>query len=291
MAEGWRQNRMSSTADNRAVAAGIVTYNPELELLKKNIQAVLPQVELLIVVDNHSDCIRQIQELLLSFDRPIVLIQNEENMGIAKALNQIMDYAQRQQNGWVLTLDQDSIIPSGMVAELLAHAQANVAIVCPTIRDRNAHMDFGPDKISPEQCITSGSLTNVAIWKRVGGFDEKMFIDEVDFDYNYRVLKAGYRIYQDSHVILDHAFGAAKQIRIFNRSFAITNYSPTRKYYTTRNKIYNCYKNDQPFAKAFFVIGRRTIGVLLFEKQKGEKLKAILKGIHDGISMGRSLRK
>ena len=69
------------------IAAGIVLYNPDIDRLKKNLEAIAPQVEKVFLVDNHSDHIENIKKLLEQF--PVCeLIENEKNAGIATALNQ-----------------------------------------------------------------------------------------------------------------------------------------------------------------------------------------------------------
>lgn len=38
-------------------------------------------------------------------------------------------------------------------------------------------------KCHEDECITSGSLTSVEAWQKIGGFDEWLEIDGVDFDF------------------------------------------------------------------------------------------------------------
>jgi rhamnosyltransferase len=63
-------------------------------------------------------------------------------------------------------------------------------------------------------CITSGALTNLDLWKKLDGFDEQMFIDSVDFEYCYRVRKAGYKVIQTDQVQLSHSIGNAIYVQI-----------------------------------------------------------------------------
>lgn len=55
--------------------------------------------------------------------------------------------------------------------------------------------------------ITSGSLTNLDAWKAIGGFDEKLFIDLVDTEYDIRALMKGYCSYRINTVVLTHEIG------------------------------------------------------------------------------------
>ena len=83
--------------------AGVVFYNPDIERLKKNITAVAPQVDE-VVVDNSSSNIKDVQQLLCLYDN-VTVPNNKRNMGIAKALNQLFEYARIHSYEWVLTLD------------------------------------------------------------------------------------------------------------------------------------------------------------------------------------------
>ena len=73
--------------------AGIVTYNPEIERLEESLNRIDPQVDNVVIIDNGSNNISVIYDLLKKF--PDVLIEaNGENKGIACALNQIGDKAE-----------------------------------------------------------------------------------------------------------------------------------------------------------------------------------------------------
>lgn len=150
------------------IAAGIILFNPELTRLKENIEAIFNQVELIIMIDNNSANI-DIVERECSIYNKIILIKNDENRGIAAALNQAMNYCKTNGYKWVITLDQDSICPLNMVEEYQKYLNIpNVAIVSPTIEDRNKEpIELNKSKIEYEfinKCITSGALTNVEAW-------------------------------------------------------------------------------------------------------------------------------
>lgn len=74
------------------VLAGIVTYNPEISRLRENIESIITQVKQVIVVDNGSSNIGDIKKIIKNFERT-VLVELNENLGIATALNKIGEYA------------------------------------------------------------------------------------------------------------------------------------------------------------------------------------------------------
>ena len=68
----------------------------------------------------------------------IEIIENGENRGIARALNQIFEYAKEQVYDWVLTLDQDSICPENLMEEYKRYIGfKNVGVISPKLVDQN----------------------------------------------------------------------------------------------------------------------------------------------------------
>ena len=94
--------------------AGIVLYNPDLGRLKENIESICKQVDKVILIDNGSDNIREIEDLIKEYLN-CILLKNGENMGIAYALNQILKYAYENDVKWFLTLDQDSVCSRNLI--------------------------------------------------------------------------------------------------------------------------------------------------------------------------------
>lgn len=276
-------------------AAGIVTFNPDLVKLKRNILSLLKQASLteIIVVDNHSDNFDEIVQLLRKFK--IKIIRNKDNFGIATALNIIMETAYRSNIGWVLTCDQDSIVPDNLMVDFLEYTDiSNLAVLCPKIFDMNTKIvlndDNGTEIEDVDECITSGSLNNVQMWKQINGFDDFLFIDSVDFDYCRRLKEAGLRIIQINKVILKHEIGNMKLVNIFGIKVLVLNHNAFRKYYINRNRVYCDYKEFEKLKLVSILFFLKSIlFIFLFENNKIKKIKATVNGFRDGINSGRQL--
>ena len=67
-------------------------------------------------MDNGSDNIKNIEDCVLNNWKNITIIKNGKNEGIAKALNQMFEFAIEQQYEYVLTLDQDSVCPDNIIS-------------------------------------------------------------------------------------------------------------------------------------------------------------------------------
>lgn len=286
-----------------SICAGITLFNPEIERLKRNIDSILPQVEFLYFVDNNSGNLEEIKELLSGYAN-IELIENSQNFGIAKALNQICEKAKENGFRWALLLDQDSIAEEELIKKYSRYTEMEkVAIITPYFDDEN-EPDIVKSRLeSPyelvDRCNTSASLVNIDIWGAVGGFDEAMFIDCVDFDYCTTVQENGYVILRDNEAVLYHRLGQAQEIRFFmpiGRFFNIKklkkplytyNHNPSRTYYYARNIKYYGFKHKESINRftEWRVYVKWIVLKLCFEKQKYEKLKAIIKGRKDAAEM------
>lgn len=266
-------------------AAGIVLFNPDLKRLRENIEAIISQVDKLVLVDNGSLNIKEV-ELYCQYKKKIHLIKNKKNDGIAKALNQLIYYCYTEQYKWAITLDQDSVSPPNLVENFQKYISLeNIAVICPAIKDRNDRFEKQyKNKIEYlEQCITSGAMINTDIWMELGQYDENMFIDMVDFEYCARVRKAGYKIVRVNSVELLHECGKLKIVKIGKRKIQITNHSPLRCYYYAKNIVY-CHKKLPDRFSAFWMhkmLFEKVAKVLFWEKDKCNKVKKIVKGVMD----------
>lgn len=275
------------------VVASIVTFNPDVDLLKKNIRSIENQVEEVIVVDNNSENIKAI-ECLVSKLSNTYIIKNKNNEGIAYALNQACEYAYAKGFKWNLTLDQDSICNQNFVSCLynISKSIINPGIVAPIIIDRNVGViGHAPsDELEYKEvrtCITSGALTNLLAWNTINGFDNKMFIDSVDFDFCYRLRKNNFKVVQCPNVKLNHSIGDAKRLRFLFFHFNNTEHSAFRDFYIAQNSIYYPKKNRMVLRliRGNFRNIKLILVVLIYEKNKVEKINSIVRGWKNGYKL------
>lgn len=272
------------------IAAGIVTYNPDLDLLLKNINAVREQVDFIVIVDNGSKNADEI--FSLTSNSTDLVIMNDKNLGIAMALNQIAGISSERGFDWVVTLDQDSIVPPGYIKAFSDFPKTeDIAVVCPRIHYANTSdslENIGEKKFEQvKSCITSGALTNVPVLQRLGGFDSAMFIDLVDFEYSLRLGENGFRIIRFNEYVLMHRLGDTAERYIGKRKIYVTNHSRTRVYYYARNIIYCLRKHPKSLGVGFVVcdLFKKLIKLILFESNKVGKVASYIKGLRDGIFM------
>lgn len=273
--------------------AGIVTYNPDSADLSKSVPTLVRQLDRVVIVDNGSDNLPSIRDVLKPYPQ-VLLIENQRNEGIAKALNQIFSWGRSHGYPWILTLDDDSEIPPTMMRgyeDYLDRCDRNVGIVCPLLKNRRDGTIFH-SKRSVDECITSGSLTRVAAWEAVGGFDEWLFIDGVDFDFSRRMVRAGYEIHECGSVIMPHQIGRSRSIDVLGRHPIIWNHSAFRQYYIQRNAPYVDFKlGTYSPIRARLRFLKDLVFVLIWEDDKWAKVRAMVRGWRAGMAKIRRMRR
>ena len=285
-------------------AAGIVTYNPEIQRLQNNIGAISCQVTQVYCFDNGSSNLKEIKMLCDQYDN-VTVIENGKNSGIAEGLNQIMNEARKKDIAWVLTLDQDSVCPSAMIDTMLQYAdEADVAAICPRIVDRRrpAEMQREEGVEVTDFCITSGCFVNTAECERIGGFDSWLFIGQVDDEFCHRIIINNKKILRINSLELDHELGELTPSR-FEKMFLFLGeklhssklkalsykrkVSPMRVFYSTRNMVYlsrkyNKYPNTKFTRKRAIY---NAISNVMRGQKKIETAKAAIKGYREGSSV------
>lgn len=268
------------------ICAGIVLYNPDITQLKRNIAAIIKQVQILYLQDNGSANISDIEKIIAETSS-IVLLRNPKNKGIAWALNALCKRAESDDFQWILTLDQDSVCPQNMIA-LYKEYLPIADMLCPKIVDRNyGVLDGNSENVETvDKCITSGCLLRLSSWRKLRGFDEKMFIDGVDFEFCYRMKKSGMNILRVNDVVLSHEIGNITVRHFLGFRVIVKNHSPFRKYYIAKNIIYMARKQNNVFVLLKSVMQEiKLLGiVLLYEDNKSQKVSRIISGIQCGLT-------
>ena len=306
---------MNLTANNLTdkqpskIVAVVVTYNPLIEQLRELLDAIGPQVEHIIIVDNASNAhVIEETEVLLS-QRPAQLCLLPENRGVGAAQNIGIEYVKNWGADFVLLFDQDSVPASDMVAKLLNayFAKVNsgdlVAVVGPWYEDSRRHgasvpfvelSGFGlvrinrgdQDSVIPvNHLISSGSLFPIAVFDVVGLMRDDFFIDCIDTEWCERASYLGYKSYGVAGAFMQHSLGDDPKIIYGNKDHCF--HSPFRLYYQFRNAIWQ-YRLPYPGFKE--KVGNATrlcyafIFYLLFAKPRWQYFQMISKGVWDGLS-------
>ncbi|MFC6645752.1 glycosyltransferase family 2 protein [Granulicella cerasi] len=275
------------------VCAVVVSYHPDDAVLQ-NLALLRQQVETIVVVDNGSTA----EEVAMLRERApgnFHLIENTQNLGIATALNQGVRYAQAQKAQWVFLFDQDSSVTEGFVEQMLCFAQETpfaqkLAITVPRYFDsRYGHVLTPPGESDGtlDAATTSGSLTPMWVFEQAGLFADELFIDGVDYEYSLRVRERGWVIAECMNAVLMHSPGTPTYHSFLGRKVQAANYSPIRRYYQERNKIWvtrRYWKRFLPFMLGQFAISAKDLlKMALFEPDRGKKIRFFFRGVGHGL--------
>ena len=270
------------------ILIGIVTYNPDLERFAENISMICNQGKFLIVFDNGSENSKEISDIVIHHKGKF--IDNKKNRGIAYGLKYIMDYAATAKFDWVLTLDQDSVAAENLLEEYKKHIDyPDVGAMTCIIKDRNiVSMKSSSDKVEEiNSCITSGCFMNVGAYGKTPGYDEKLFIDFVDFDICFSLIEEGYKVIKIPYEGLLHEVGHGKNVVFLKKNYIVYNQQYWRRYYIVRNDIYVSKKHRelQPLLRTVLRQTRNILLVCIFENQKLKKFFLGVKGLLAGLFM------
>lgn len=268
------------------IAGVVIAYYPDFNKLLFNIGTYINDVGQLTVVFNSPVNPEDVKHLLSKYSK-VQLIFNDENIGIASALNQTAQKVMNLGFEWLLTMDQDSYFQSNAFIETFGRSKINDVAVFSPNSDSTAVVKTGhPDDAEEILCtITSGSLLNLAIWKTIGGFEEKLFIDEVDNDYCLKAVLGGFKIIRFKNIALIHELGKKKEVFFLFKKYTIITHPPIRAYYIFRNNLYIFSKYKKIFPG--FVRSRKIllfksfIKILLFSSERIQNCRYIIHGIRD----------
>lgn len=266
------------------IAGLVVLYNPDQNVIG-NIQTYISQLSMLYVIDNSEVCNNKIIETIKVFDNSTYIF-NGENLGIAKALNIGAEEAIKDGFKFLFTFDQDSKATPGMIETMISFLEENdyssIGILSPFQDNKGYKKPPGKKMTKVSNIATSGNLLNLEAYKHVGPFLDKLFIDYVDVEYCLRLNDSGLKVIRLNDAILKHNLGSIIKRRFLFRKVAVTNHSPLRLYYRTRNRFYvlRKYKYKFPLFSIynFFRLFMETIKIVCFERERNEKIRMMIKG-------------
>jgi len=258
--------------------AVVTLFNPEDGVLD-NIRSYVPYVKELLVIDNSkvpSDL------TLLKKEFNVKVFCFHKNLGIAKALNLALKHAEKKEYRWLLTMDQDSCFNPEEIRKFITIFKEtphdDLALFSP-LHNRKMIKKSPVMSSAKNFVMTSGNLINVQKSLSIGGFDERLFIDEVDHDFCLRLKKEKYKILQSQNCYLNHTLGEPCDLS------KKTRYPSKRLYYMSRNYLFLRAKH-QAFFPSFFKERDRYllkffVKQIFYSSQKREHIKMLYLGVKD----------
>lgn len=290
------------------ITAIVITYNPNLNVLRKVIETLYCQVDNITIVDNGSKI--NFGDWSDGMGINLNIIALEKNMGIGFAQNVGIKDAQNRDDEFVLLMDQDSIPGSHMCDELLKTYydltflhQEKVSAIGPTTKDSvNGSLHhhsrltlFGSQRnpckkdknaVISDNLIASGSLIKLSLLQKIGLMDEGLFIDRVDTEWLLRARSMGYQSWGCCRAFMFHSLGEHRMRIWLFRWRNIAFHKPFRYYYIYRN---SCLLMKRKYIPVYWKMDellrllKITIFMFVFHYNRFSVFKMMARGIVDGL--------
>ena len=263
--------------------AVVTLFNPEDNVVN-NIKSYLPYVKELLIVDN--SLTPYDLTALEKYSSKVTLLSSSKNLGISKALNLALSYAKDKGYKWLMTMDQDSYFEPREIQNFMICfnkiKKKKFAIYSPLHNKKFLKNNSIHNNNKKRYVMTSANILNISKALDIGGFDENLFIDEVDHDFCLRLGKKNYKVIENHNCFVNHTSG--KKIRISN----VNLYSSKRLYYMARNYLYirKKHKKENPefFKTRDFYLFKFIVKQLIHTEKKIESIRMIFRGIKDYYS-------
>ncbi len=294
---------MTFPADPSPVAAGIVSFHPDAELLLDLVATLSRDVGRIYLFNNAP--LEPALEMVLADYPTLVAIAAGSNLGVGVGLNFIALAASRDGFERLALFDQDSRPWPGMLPRLgeafdhleaLRRAPAALAprLVAPRGRVAGAskpprykaHRGAAPDgTLTPVDFLpTSGTLFNLRTLRETGLFRADYFIDAIDLEWCFRAWARGFSCWLASDVPMEHTVGTGT----IPLGFGLTmpNQRPFRMGTYLRNTLYNLRLGHVPLgwkARQLLYLPLQCFGFARHHRFRADAVAPMLRGLRDGL--------
>jgi rhamnosyltransferase len=297
------------------VLAHIHTFN-DADVIDRTIEAVrgqTRQVDGILVVDNASTD-GTLDRLSL---QDCAVVRHPENLGVAGTVHSGFCFALEHGYDWIWLFDADSLPAPDALEKLLnlydgwpSNLQDEIGFLACLPCDTEGRVFFPGavftrrglswSKPVPETpyylcqfTLWSGCLYRLAAVRQVGGPNPDYMLDWSDFEYAYRVMKAGYKSFMHRDAILHHDIRGFASLAPTQGEPGSATMRPIRCYYNCRNALYfPLYEfTGGLMAARLWMFVRMVLGVVILvlrlvarPRQHGAHLLACFRGIWHGLT-------
>ena len=262
------------------LATVVVCYHPDDKLLQ-NVASYSSGSDFLYVWDNTpggSEVVGKLKDVTM-------MHHDHQNMGLAFAYNRAIEKAEKDGATHLMTMDQDSCFEDFHVYRQWVENNGNSGISAVVVQPSPPVAEEATEVTWAGQ---SGCVFPLDMIKEIGLFREDLFIGMVDTEICLRAQEKGYKIIQYNASGLIHQVGGRRKVKFLGHALVVSDYNALRHYYDSRNTIllWHAYPGNYDFkGKLHFLFGRLKVSmkILLFENNKWEKLRAVVRGIHYGF--------
>ncbi|MCW3184879.1 glycosyltransferase [Escherichia coli] len=120
------------------MAAIIITYNPDLTILRESYTSLYKQVDKIILIDNNSTNYQELKKLFEKKEK-IKIVPLSDNIGLAAAQNLGLNLAIKNNYTYAILFDQDSVLQDNGInsfffefEKLVSEEKLNIVAIGPS---------------------------------------------------------------------------------------------------------------------------------------------------------------
>lgn len=257
---------------------GVVFYKPEEEQISNALKyANYPWFRAIYVFDNSPQEISN-----MDFPEKVSYHFMGGNSGLSVPYNKMIVEAIAAKDDFLCLMDQDSCFEENEMRKIVDYIESydnkkldNVALVCPFIETEYRRNNTTKDEEYINWAINSGSFLNLeVIDKNKIHYDEKVFLDGVDYDFGWSIKKQGKKILRFNKATLFQSFG------YFRGGSTFAKHDAQRYYNIAHNRkyIFKKHYGMKGIVVAYLINFRLFFRILLHEDSKTKKALACIKG-------------
>ena len=220
----------------KKIIAIATLYKPNILDLLKNFQYVFAFCDTVIFIDNTPG-----GSHILNLPNNVILLSENRNLGLPKALNKGITLARNLDAGVVFLFDQDSFPDLGLLkrqSQFVYVNRKNNVIIGPKFVasiDNEYADEFDDLDLIKKLCLPTSGMT---FWlpkipKNIL-FNESLFLDLVDFDWCFQLRPKGFSFFAAQNSRLIHQLGI-RQIKFLTLTINVP--EPYRHYYQVRDTL------------------------------------------------------
>ena len=206
---------------------------------------------------------------------------NNQNVGYTSGLNYLLSIAMKNLYiNNIMIVDQETFFEENNYYEFYDFFESNqdIGVLSPKYKiDRKKYSESKKEATYSKWVMFNGTLIKKSLFFKLGGFDNRFFIDWSDYDFCLSAYKIGYKICTYNHYTMRLNAGITKQAKFIHYKFGYC--SPLRIYYQFRDGLL-CFKKHH-YLKILIILFYKFAKILLLFDNKKLFICEMFRGIND----------
>ncbi len=253
------------------IVALVSLYNPTADDVI-HIRNYFPFLEKCILLDDSEQKKDIFPQHFCSGNCEVYYEWNGGNIGLCKSLNRGIEKAKTIGADWILFLDSDSELCVDILSIYKKYISNNytkeLALLAPQHNYKRHKRQVKNGYRSIRKAMLSGCLIGVDVLDRIGKFDERFFIDGLDYEWCQRALMNKYHLIECSEAVINHNPSIERQFKLFGVVLFRYGWDTPIRYYYQFKALMLLHDIYHDFVLDISLIFKPIKAVLLFDNKK-----------------------